>query len=132
MKYLLDTDSCIYLLKRSSALLAQRLVARPSSEVCISAISVAELWYGAAKSGHPRTADRLRAFLDTIPEAPFDAISAKAAGEVRAELERAGTPIGPHDTLIAGHARELRATLITHNVKEFQRVKGIKLADWTA
>jgi len=93
-----------------------------------------ELWYGVARSGRRReNAERLRVFLSgNIDVVPFSEEDAVAAGELRATLEAAGTPIGPYDVLIAGQALRSGATLVTANVSEFARVQGLAWQDWTA
>lgn len=100
--------------------------------VALSSIVLFELWYGVAKSQQQqRNASTLGSFLaGPIRVLNFEAEDAREAGEIRAELERLGTPIGPHDLLIAGQARRHRALLVTANVGEFSRVPGLKTEDW--
>ena len=100
--------------------------------VTVSAIVLFELWYGAAKSGHrQRNTERLVDFLTgPIQLLNFDAEDAREAGDIRAALSRAGTPIGPYDVLIAAQARRRNATLVTANAREFARVPGLRIEDW--
>lgn len=131
MKYLLDTNACIHLLKRNRPRLSARVSANPADAFGISAITLAELWHGAFGSSEAtKTAERLRTFVSVIRPVAFDAAAAEAAGEVFAALGRIGKPIGPKETLIAGHALALGVTLVTSNTREFRRVKGLRVADW--
>jgi tRNA(fMet)-specific endonuclease VapC len=102
--------------------------------VTVSSIVLFELWYGVGKSGHrQRNADRIVDFLTgPFRVLSFDADDAREAGEIRAALARAGTPIGPYDILIAAQARRRGATLVTANAREFARVPGLKTQEWAA
>jgi tRNA(fMet)-specific endonuclease VapC len=129
--YLLDTNACIRLLNGTSARLAERLQGTPRSQVRLSSIVKAELFFGARRSS--RVADNLRlleGFFATLAALPFDDHCAEEYGSLRAELDRAGTPIGPNDLLIAATARANGCTLVTHNVREFSRVSGLQYEDW--
>jgi tRNA(fMet)-specific endonuclease VapC len=129
--YLLDTNVCVGILKGISPSLAERLRFVPRTQVRLSSVVKAELLYGARKSG--RIADNLRLleeFFGTVASLPFDDRCAEEYGLVRTELERAGTPIGPNDVLIAATARAHGAVLVTHNVREFSRVAGLRIEDW--
>jgi tRNA(fMet)-specific endonuclease VapC len=98
----------------------------------VSIITVSELECGAAKSQHPqRNREALEQFLLPLEILNYDSAAAFHYGEIRSNLEKAGTPIGPLDTLIAAHARSLNTTLITNNLDEFRRVPGLKVVDWT-
>lgn len=99
-------------------------------EAAISGIVAAELWAGAMKANRASEADRLEELLEFFPVLDFTPAAAQCYGEIRADLERKGTPIGPLDLLIAAHARSLGATLITLNAREFKRVKGLKVQTW--
>ena len=132
--YLLDTNVCIALINGTQADVRrrfQRAVAR-DSVMLLSSIVAFELWYGVAKSQRKAgNAQRLKAFLaGPVEWTPFDDDDARAAGDVRAELEVAGTLIGAYDVLLAGQARRRGATLVTSNVSEFGRVAGLKWVDW--
>src|SRR5688572_8799165 len=100
-------------------------------EVAVSSITLAELQYGVAKSARPAQHELLLAqFCAPLAILPFDDIAAETYGRVRAALERAGTPIGPLDTLIASHAMALELTLVTNNQREFERVEGLRVENW--
>ena len=132
--YLLDTNACIALINGTQVEVRrrfQRAVAR-DSVMLLSAVVAFELWYGVAKSQR-KTANtqRLEAFFaGPLEWTPFDDDDARAAGDIRAELEAAGTPIGAYDVLLAAQARRRGATLVTSNVSEFRRVAGLKWEDW--
>lgn len=131
--YLLDTNICIYLLNRRSGY--ENILARVDGltydQVAISAITLAELRYGIAKSVK-KAANRMKLdyFLHQFECLPFDAEIANAYGELRTRLELQGTPIGPLDMLIAAHALQIQATLVTNNVREFERVEGLTIENW--
>jgi tRNA(fMet)-specific endonuclease VapC len=130
--YLFDTSACVTLLRGQSEKLRDRAIKQPAREVVTSTLVAAELRYGAEKSARPARAgekvDELLAFFGILP---FDHLAAEAYGFVRAKLARAGTPIGGMDTLVAAQAVSISATIITRNVKEFRRVAGLKVEDWT-
>jgi tRNA(fMet)-specific endonuclease VapC len=129
--YLLDTNACIRILNGTSPSLTERLRAVPRSQVRLSSVVKAELLYGARKSS--RVSENLRLlerFFDTIASLPFDDRCAEEYGLLRDELDRAGTPIGPNDLLIAATARAHRAVLVTHNVREFSRIADLRIEDW--
>lgn len=128
---MLDTDTCIALIKRRPPGLLQRLQAKTVGEVGISAITLAELRFGVARSQErARNAAALEQFLLPLDIAAFDDDAAETYGQARVQLESRGTPIGPLDTLIAGHALSLDCILVTHNAREFKRVKGLRTEDW--
>lgn len=130
MKTLLDTDVCIAILNRDERVRPHLEASAPSS-LRMSSITLAELRFGVAKSTQPRRAlTNLRALLARIAVVPFDAEATERYGELRAQLESRGGSIGPLDTLIAAHASSLGWQLATHNVREFARVPGLKLARW--
>lgn len=131
MKYLLDTNTCIYLLNGRHPELAKKLASVSATEVGVSSVAWFELMFGAAKSTQRSEVEqRLRTFARQIEVVPLDAAASEAAAVVRAELEQAGKPIGSFDTLIAGHALARTATLVTHNIREFKRVRGLRTTDW--
>jgi tRNA(fMet)-specific endonuclease VapC len=135
VNYLLDTNAVIALLKNQPAGMRtrmQRVMSRGAS-IAVSSVVLYELWYGVARSGHrAENVERLRVFLSgNINVVLFDEQDAVAAGDLRAALEAAGTPIGPYDLLIAAQALRIRATLVTANVSEFARVRGLLWQDWT-
>ena len=136
MNYLLDTNAVIALLKGRPAevrLRFRRAVSRGGS-IAVSSVVIYELWYGVARSERRcENAERLRIFLSgRIDVASFDADDAETAGDLRATLEAAGTPIGPYDMLIAAQALRSGATLVTANVAEFARARGLAWQDWSA
>lgn len=131
MKYMLDTNICIYIIKKKPRQVLQHFNACPIGEIGLSSISVAELNFGVRKSQY---ADKnqlaLEQFLIPLTIATFDPQAAVAYGKARAALESQGTPIGPLDTLIAAHALSLDTTLVTNNVREFSRIPDLKIANW--
>ena len=132
MKYLLDTDTCIYALKQKERVI-ERLLAAPREDVLISVITEAELRTGAAKSSTPsRTLERVENFLSPVTLIEFASDDAIAYAIIRAKLERAGTPIGPLDTLIAAQAVARKLTLVTNNEREFRRVSSLSLENWVS
>lgn len=132
MRYMLDTDICIYAINERPPKVLQALREHHAEGLGVSAITASELHYGVGRTGSERNARALRRFLDALEVADFDASAAEVAGQVRAWLASRGPPIGPYDSLIAAHAQALGATLVTNNVREFERVPGLKLANWAA
>ena len=131
MKYMLDTNIVIYVIKKQPESVLQKLQEYDPSDFCISSITLAEMEYGIAKSTRPeKNQAALSAFLSNIDILPFDDRAAVEYGDIRASLEKKGTPIGPNDMLIAAHARSLGLTIVTNNVKEFRRVGGLMLDNW--
>jgi len=135
VNYLLDTNAVIAILKSQPACVRGRLrraVSRRAS-IGVSSVVLYVLWYGVARSERRRdNAERLRVFLSgNIDVVPFDEQDAVTAGDLRATLENAGTPIGPYDLLIAAQALRSGATLVTANISEFARVRGLAWQDWT-
>ncbi len=132
MKWMLDTNVCIALIKQQPPHLLAKLQKLPIGDVGISSIALAELEFGAAKSTQKqRNQAALAAFVTPLEVAPFDEPAAQRYGIVRAALEKRGTPIGSLDTLIAGHALSLAIVLVTNNTREFRRVNDLKVEDWT-
>lgn len=131
MKFLLDTNICIYAIKQHAPVL-RNLLSKDRSDVAISAITEGELRVGAAKSNAPtKTTRLLENFLRPLAILDFASADAAVYGGLRAKLERAGTPIGPLDTLIAAHAVARKLVLVTHNQREFGRVPALRIEDWT-
>lgn len=131
MKFLLDTDTCIYALKHSPAVLKQ-LLAQTREDIAVSVITEAELRTGAAKStSGARTLRRVENFLRPLNIVEFTSNDAVSYAQVRAKLERAGTPIGPLDTLIAAQAVARKLVLVSNNESEFSRVAGLRLENWS-
>lgn len=131
MRYLLDTNICIYLIKKKPQNVLQKFEAQPPGEIGISAITIAELQFGVHKSHYPAQNQRaLEQFLIPLVIIEFDYLAAAAYGQIRALLERQGTPIGSLDMLIAAQALSLDVTLITNNTREFSRIPNLKVANW--
>lgn len=129
---LLDTNVCIDLLRKRSARITARVEATPIGELGISSISAAELLHGASASLRAvQNVEAADALMSIISILQFDVAAARFYGGLRARLESVGQMIGPLDLLIAGHALALGATLITNNVREFERVPGLTVEDWT-
>lgn len=129
--YLLDTNTCIYFLKNSFPTLTQKLLDTDPSELFISSITVFELAYGSEKSKWgEKTRQKLAMFLAPFTILPFDSEDAMVAGRIRGALEQHGTPIGPYDVQIAAQALAKGLTVLTHNMKEFQRVPDLRVEDW--
>ena len=132
MKYMLDTNICIYVIKRKPPEVIKNFLKHDPDDLCISSITYGELMHGVEKS---QMVERNRAaitlFLSAISILPFDHYAAEEYGKVRADLEKKGMPIGPMDLLIAGHARSEGLILVTNNTREFLRVEGLEVEDWT-
>jgi tRNA(fMet)-specific endonuclease VapC len=128
---MLDTNMASALIKNLSAPLRARLAATPVALACVSAVTEGELRFRLAKMPQTKHAEAARRFLATIPILPWDSAAAEAYGTLRAQLERAGTPLGALDTLIAAHALALDAELVTAD-KAFSQAPGLRVSDWTA
>lgn len=130
--YLLDTNICIYLLKNRYPLLSAKIMQVHPSELAVSAVTVYELEYGAAKSKWgERTCENLSLFLSGFEVVPFDASDAITAAQIRAFLEERGKSIGAYDIQIAAQGVSRGWTVVTHNTGEFCRVPGLTVEDWT-
>jgi tRNA(fMet)-specific endonuclease VapC len=130
LTYMLDTNICIYVMKNYPPDLREKFNVL-AEQLCISSITLGELHYGAEKSA--RRADNLVAIEHFVARLDVLAFEAKAAahyGQLRAELERAGTPCGPHDMQIGGHARSEGLIVVTNNIREFARMPGIRVENW--
>lgn len=133
MIYMLDTNICIYAIKRKPETVFTKMKSLVPYDLCISSITLAELEYGAAKSQYSeKSRTAIVHLLSNIPILPFDDRAAMEYGNIRAHLEKQGTPIGPLDMLIAAHARAARLTVVTNNVREFERVPGLKIENWAS
>jgi tRNA(fMet)-specific endonuclease VapC len=124
--YLLDSSVCVMILRGRTAVADLP----PPPEAAISGIVAAELWAGAMKATRASEADRLLELLEFFPVLDFTQAAARRYGEIRSDLECRGQTIGPLDLLLAAHALSLGATLVTGNVREFKRVKGLKVQAW--
>lgn len=132
MTHLLDTNAVITLLAGRSDTLMARIEASAPGSLAVSAIVAHELWFGAYRSRKVAfNLETLRLLFADLPVLDLDREDARAAGEIRAELVRLGTPIGPYDVLIAGQAKARGFTLVTNNTGEFARVPGLRVEDWT-
>lgn len=132
MEYFLDTNICIYIIKKRPARVFDKLITLPLGSVGISSVTLAELQYGIAKSTNPdKNKEALEKFLTPIEIMDFDSNASEEYGQIRAELEKKGTPIGALDLLIAAHAKCLDLILVTNNEKEFARIPDLKIENWT-
>lgn len=131
MMVMLDTNTCIALIKRKPAHVLQKLNEHQVGDIGISTVTLAELRYGVCKSQHQaRNQAALDEFVLPLEVAAFDELATTAYGVLRATLEKQGMPIGPLDTMIAAHALSLGAVLATNNTREFNRVPGLTVIDW--
>lgn len=131
MTYMLDTNICIYAIKRKPEQVFTRIKENLENGLCISSITLAELEHGIAKSDYPeKNRVSLAKFLTILNVLPFDEAAAREYGKICAYLQKKGTPIGTMDMLIAGHARSKDYTIVTNNVREFERVAGLKIENW--
>lgn len=132
MKLLLDTNICIYIIKQQPAEVLKHFLEYQIGDIGISSITLSELRFGVAKSTHrEKNAKALDEFIIPLEVVPYDEAAAHVYGDIRATLEKAGTPIGSMDMLIAAHAVSLGIPLITNNTREFLRVPSLKIIDWT-
>jgi tRNA(fMet)-specific endonuclease VapC len=132
VNYLLDTNICIYIIKKNCVNTLKKFKQFSIGEIGLSCITVAELEYGVAKSNYVEQNNIvLKNFLLPLKILPFDEQAAATYGKIRQYLEAKGTPIGPLDLMIAAHAKANKLTLVTNNVKEFSRVPGLLVENWT-
>ncbi len=132
MKYMLDTNICISVIKHKPEAVIQRFLSHNPDEMCISAITYAELMHGVEKSQSiEKNRLAMALFLSPITILEFGCYAAEEYGCVRADLEKKGTPIGQMDMLIAGHAKAEELIVVTNNTREFHRVEGLQVEDWT-
>jgi tRNA(fMet)-specific endonuclease VapC len=128
MKYLLDTNICVYLIRNRSQLLLEKIIAHSSDGLALSVVTICELEFGVAKSSaQEKNRIALNRFTNKFSILPLTERAAKTYGEIRASLERQGKPIGPLDLLIAAHALSENLTLVTNNEQEFNRVPGLQV-----
>ena len=129
--YMLDTNICIYAIKKKFDSVLNKIKEHKTSGISISSITLAELEYGVANSMYPeKNTTALLEFLSVFNIKSFDDFAAKEYGIIKTDLKKKGCLIGPLDTLIAAHAKSLNYILITNNTKEFSRVQGLKIEDW--
>jgi tRNA(fMet)-specific endonuclease VapC len=129
---LLDTNICIYIINTKPPAVLARFQQYRLGDIGLCSVVAAELAFGVAKSGSALNRQALEMFLAPLTILPFDESAAWAYGDLRADLERCGTPIGSLDTMIAAHALSQQALLVTHNTREFAKVPGLQLDDWVA
>ena len=127
---LLDTNICIHVINAKPPAVLERFRQHRMGDIGLCSVVAAELAYGVAKSGSARNRQALEMFLAPLIILPFDEAALWAYGDLRAELERKGTPIGALDTMIAAHALSQQSTLVTNNIREFARVPGLALENW--
>ncbi len=131
LTHLLDTDICVFIIRRRPPGILSRFQQMNPGSVGISTVTVSELEFGVAKSLNPeKNQSALEQFLFSFTIVDYDSIAALHYGKIRAHLEKKGTPIGPLDTMIAAHARSLEITLVTNNLREFKRVPKLRVEDW--
>lgn len=132
MGYILDTNICIYIIKKKPKVVFDRLQEISPNQIFISTITLAELEYGIEKSSFPdKNRIALDEFLKLFTIADFDQLATRHYGEIRSDLEKKGISIGPLDTLIAAHSKSLNLILVTNNDFEFARVEGLQIENWT-
>ena len=131
MKYLIDTNICIYIMNKRPIEVIHKFKQFDVDEICVSTITVSELQYGVRRSGDRKlNKQRIEEFLSPFEIIAYDEVAADIYGDVRHQLEKAGEPIGPLDLLIAAHALSGNFVLITNNEEEFKRVKNLKIENW--
>lgn len=131
MKYMLDTNICIEIIRRRSVSAVERCEAHAGQGLCLSAVSYSELLFGCAKSLHPaKNCHALEKFLAPLEVLDFPAAAGHDYAKLRAGLEKQGWIIGPNDLLIAAHCLHLKCTLVTNNEREFRRVPGLRVTNW--
>ena len=129
---MLDTDTCIYLIKDHPKQVRERLRSQMEGEICLSSIVISELWFGVYKSQRVQQNEiTLSRFLNPFLELEYGRRAVKIYGELRAKLQKSGQSIGSFDTLIAAHAIAEDAVLVTNNTKEFSRINGLRIENWT-
>ncbi len=130
--YMLDTNICIYAIKKRSAEVLDRLKKNLEKGLCISAITLAELEHGVKKSAYPEKNElALMQFLSVLTVLPFDDMASVEYGKICAHFQEQGTPIGVMDMLIAAHAKAEGMVLVTNNVREFERVPELTVENWS-
>jgi tRNA(fMet)-specific endonuclease VapC len=133
MKLMLDTNVCIYIIKQQPVAVLKRFLEYQIGDIGISSITLSELRYGVAKSTHQeKNTKALDEFITPLEIVSFDEEAAHVYGDIRATLEKAGTPIGSMDMLIAAHAVSLGIPLVTNNAREFVRIPALNIIDWLA
>jgi len=132
VKFLLDTNICVFLIRNQGEAIRERIRGHQVGDIAVSAITESELRFGADKSSDPRKNHAiLERFFLTLPVLAFDSGCAREYGRIRSSLEKKGMPIGSLDMLIAAHALRAGLTIVTNNAREFKRVPGLRVEDWT-
>ncbi|ANI80244.1 type II toxin-antitoxin system tRNA(fMet)-specific endonuclease VapC [Sphingobium sp. EP60837] len=132
LKFMLDTNICIFTIKNRPQEVRSAFK-QHQGQMCISSVTLMELIYGAEKSSNPeRNLADVEGFAARLEVLNYGREAAAHTGQLRAELSRAGTPIGPYDQMIAGHARSAGLIIVTNNQREFERVPGLRVEDWVA
>lgn len=130
LKFMLDTNICIFTIKNKPESVRERFNLN-TDRMCISSVTLMELIYGAEKSQAPeRNLAVVEGFVSRLAVLDYDAQAAVHTGQIRAELARKGTPVGPYDQMIAGHARSRGLIVVTNNLREFERIPGLRTEDW--
>ena len=129
MIYMLDTDTVSFIVKKNSSVI-RNLIKHEDDEICISAITYAELFYGLEKRGSERLFSEISSVIGKLSIIAFDDSQSELYGKIRFKLEQSGTPLGDMDILIAAAAMQTGAVLVSHNKNHFSRIKGIKIEDW--
>ena len=132
VRYLLDTNTVRFYIRRSSSVLERRLRRTSAAQVALSVVTEMELRHGLARNPRLRVGPLVEEFLAGITILPLTSDVARVYGRIRAELEAGGTPIGPLDLMIAAQAVASKATLVSNNLTEFRRIRGLRCEDWTA
>ena len=130
MIYMLDTDTVSYIIRKNSSVI-NNLIKHDDDEICISAISYAELYYGLEKKGSDRLFLEVATILGKLSIIDFDDSQSELYGKIRAEQEKSGMSLGDMDMLIAAAALSQDAILVSHNIKHFSKINGLKVEDWT-
>jgi tRNA(fMet)-specific endonuclease VapC len=130
LKYMLDTNIVIYTMKNQPKGIKETFN-RLEGQLCISSVVLMELYFGAEKSINPEANTRIiDLFTTRLGVLDYDSQAAQHTGQIRAELSKKGTPIGPYDQMIAGHARSIGLIIVSNNIREFERVSGLRLENW--
>ena len=133
MIYMLDTNICSFIIREKPPSVKEKLkvIDKNNNKIVLSSIVASELLYGAYKKRSPKLISTVKTFIDFFEVLPFDLIAAEEYGKIRTFLEKKGNIIGAYDLQIAAHAKSINAILVTNNTKEFLRIEGLKVEDWT-
>ena len=128
--YMLDTDTCSYIIKQNPASIVRAFWEHKNDEICISSVTYAELTYGALRTGSSKTSAAIRRFAASVGIVDFDDAAAEEYAQIRCFLEANGSPIATADLMIASCARSKKAILVTNNIKHFEKVPGLEIENW--